>query len=237
MSEQEFSQDAADPFGTEGPPPPRKGCLTPLTCCIGCGGLGVIVIGGLVFYGLLLLFPGEPLAFDMPLPPPAAIQSAEAKKQDLEAGRIREVSLNADELNALLQQALAEKVKTDIPSKARIDIEDDDKIHFRVTVPYPEKPIIGRRYANFEFLGKLSVENGKLTVSDVETGRIGKFSVSEGFVQAFSQYLNQVTTEGQDGKNEERVNDALRNVESLTVENGALRLKLAEPEAIAPAGK
>lgn len=236
MSEQEFSRDASDPFGPEAPPP-RKGCLTPLTCCLGCGGLGVVVIGGLIVYGLLRLFPGEPLEFDMPLPPPVAVQSAETKKQALEAGRVREVAWSADELNALLQEFLAEKVKTDIPAKARIDITENDKIHFRVTVPYPEKPVIGRRYANFEFLGRLSVENGKLTVSDVDTGRIGDFSVSEGFAQAFTQFLNQVATEGKEGRNEELVNNALRKVESLAVEGGAIRLKLTEGAPAAPPEK
>lgn len=216
--------------------PPHKGCLTPLSCCISCAGVGVLAVGGIVVVGYLMFFQSKPLPFEIPEIPAAARTSLEAKIGRLETNEgVPEITFANEELNAYLQDWVNKSIKTDIPAKARIDLKPNGTVHFRATVPGKERPVIGRRFLNIQFLGKLKVEKGELTISDIEYAKIGSVSLPKFSKDVVGPVMNIMKQFGVD-IGEHNLDKALENVELLTVEDGKLRLKI-KPDETAPPQK
>ncbi len=208
----------------------------PLTCALGCGGLLIIVLGagGFYVYQKLRFFMDmtaeSPIAFQVAPVAPDDAARAEEKTRRLKAEKITEISFTAHEINAILQNALKE-APAQREAKVRVDFEPGDRIRFRTTSAW-ETPILGKRYANVDFLGKLRIENGKVVPAEVERFIVGEQDRSADVNEILEAIQSELATINKFSKEPQYdPAAALRRIERLYVDGGQLHLKL-KPEAL-----
>jgi len=214
-------------LGLQTPAPAPRRFFTPLSCCLGCGGLLVLVFLGLfgaAYWLTTRLFPDAPLAIDMPVVDPADTQRALQKCEALARGDLAAAEFPEPELNAVLRRFLTEDFAKEFDvdpaqCKGRIEITPDDRIKLAVSVPLHRD---WARFINVEFLGKLVVDNFQLRVTDAEVLRIGRITVPDEHVKGAWKQKGNEATRRIFGSVEKRL-------KTLEVAGGRLRIALSDP--------
>ena len=180
MSDFDASQ-MQDALGAMPPSPPRR-FFRPMTCCLGCGGLLVLVcvalVGSVFWIGSKLLVP-QPLEFDAPQFTESDKAGARAKLDALKNGEVRETAFTAAELNAILMEALttaAEDHDADpAPYRGRIDLGPGEALALKLSVPVraSSAPDADVSYLNLDIQCTPFIEKGTLQFKDITRASIG----------------------------------------------------------------
>lgn len=161
--------------------PEKKSFFTPFTCCLGCGGLGIVVMGLLgyfIYYLYSNMLDDNPLPFNMAPAAEVQVAAMEGKVKALESGVQPSISLTVDEVNALIQEkflpVFAAKFDAEPEQcKSVYGLTPDGKLDFKFSCP------IWGRHLNVQFIGRAFFEDEKLQFSDVDKCQIGQFSDPE----------------------------------------------------------
>jgi len=221
------TDEQRDPFAVESTDTSRPGRYRPLGCCLGCGLVLVIIVSALGFLAwrfIASVTSDKPLAFELPPVSEQASKHAEEILKQLRTEKEKELVLNQEELNAVIQRMLSDPELKRVGLKARIDLLEGDKLRLRFTVPFPISFFgidLGVRHFNVDFSGKVSVKNGKVELSAVDRLIIGQ---SDWTKEAQDLQLEKLT-EKIDKKGARRIKGTLEGIELFEVRNGRLHLK------------
>jgi hypothetical protein len=128
----------------------------------------------------------EPFRFEVPPVAAGAAASAQAKADRIEGAGAGAAVFTAQEVNGLIQKAIAQQPARagEEPPRASVEFLPGDKVALKLSTPLDMDVggvvNLGTRYLNIDYVGRVTVENGKITLSDVEKARVGKFDKSQG---------------------------------------------------------
>jgi hypothetical protein len=229
-------------FGTGGDLPADRRRRSTRTCALGCGGLLLIVLVGIGYWiyqnvQFVLENTAEaPLDFALPAVAAADAARGEQKAERLRTGETNEALFTAGELNAFLQKGL-QQVPAAAEARVRVDFQPGDRIRIRSTSVLDIR-FVGKRYANLDYLGRLDVKDGALSLSDVERFVVGEKD-RRGDVEEILEEMRselELLRTLKKGPHDD-VARAFERIESLRLEGGRLHVKLKPAAPAAPEGQ